>query len=44
MAATHSQLAGGAIFHSDRGNQYTSKVFRDVLTELDLRAPMGRVG
>ena len=44
MAATHSQLAGGAIFHSDRGSQYTSKVFRDVLTELDLRASMGRVG
>jgi putative transposase len=44
MAATHSQLAGGAIFHSDRGSQYTSKVFRDVLSELDLRASMGRVG
>jgi transposase InsO family protein len=44
MAATHSQLAGGAIFHSDRGSQYTSKVFRDVLTDLDLRASMGRVG
>ena len=24
--------------------QYTSKVFRDVLTDLDLRASMGRVG
>ena len=44
MAATHNQLAGGAIFHSDRGSQYTSKVFRDVLTDLDLRASMGRVG
>jgi len=44
MAATHNQLAGGAIFHSDRGSPYTSKVFRDVLTDLDLRASMGRVG
>lgn len=44
MAATHNQFAGGAIFHSDRGSQYTSKVFRDVLTDLDLRASMGRVG
>ncbi|HEY5182343.1 MAG TPA: IS3 family transposase [Dermatophilaceae bacterium] len=44
MAATHNQLAGGAIFHSDRGSQYTSKVFRDALTDLDLRASMGRVG
>jgi putative transposase len=44
MAAGHSQLAGGAIFHSDRGSQYTSTVFRDVLTGLDLRASMGRVG
>ena len=25
MAATHSQLAGGAIFHSDRGSQYASR-------------------
>lgn len=44
MAATHSDLAGGAIFHSDRGSQYTSAVFRDTLTGLDLRASMGRVG
>lgn len=44
MAATHSQLAGGAIFHSDRGSQYTSTIFRNTLTALDLRASMGRVG
>jgi len=31
MAATHGDLAGGAIFHSDRGSQYTSAVFRDTL-------------
>jgi len=34
MAAAHDQLAGGAIFHSDRGSQYTSTVFRDALTGL----------
>lgn len=44
MAADHNELAGGAIFHSDRGSQYTSAVFRDTLTGLDLRASMGRVG
>ena len=44
MAATQNDLAGGGIFHSDRGSQYTSAVFRDTLTALDLRASMGRVG
>lgn len=44
MAAIQNDLAGGAIFHSDRGSQYTSAVFRDTLTALDLRASMGRVG
>ena len=44
MAATHNPLAGNGIFHSHRGSQYTSKVFRDTLTGLDLRASMGRVG
>jgi putative transposase len=44
MAATHNQQAGGAIFHSDRDSQHTSKVFRYALTDLDLRASMGRVG
>lgn len=44
MAATQNDLAGGAIFHSDRGSQYTSAAFRDTLTDLDLRASMGRVG
>lgn len=31
-------------FHSDRSSQYTSAVFRDALTDLDLRASMGRIG
>jgi transposase InsO family protein len=33
-----------AIFHSDRGSQYTSAEFRSTLTRLRMRASMGRVG
>jgi transposase InsO family protein len=33
-----------AIFHSDRGSQYTSAEFRTTLTTLRMRASMGRVG
>jgi transposase InsO family protein len=33
-----------AIFHSDRGSQYTSAEFRGTLTRLRMRASMGRVG
>jgi transposase InsO family protein len=33
-----------AIFHSDRGSQYTSAEFRATLTGLRIRASMGRVG
>jgi transposase InsO family protein len=33
-----------AIFHSDRGSQYTSAEFRTTLTTLHMRASMGRVG
>lgn len=33
-----------AIFHSDRGAQYTSAEFRTTLTTLGIRASMGRVG
>lgn len=33
-----------AIFHSDRGSQYTSAEFRTTLTTLQMRASMGRVG
>jgi transposase InsO family protein len=34
----------GAIFHSDRGSQYTSAEFRATLKRLRIRASMGRVG
>lgn len=33
-----------AIFHSDRGSQYTSAEFRATLTTLHMRGSMGRVG
>jgi transposase InsO family protein len=33
-----------AIFHSDRGSQYTSAEFRATLTRLRMRPSMGRVG
>ena len=33
-----------AIFHSDRGSQYTSTEFRATLTNLHMRPSMGRVG
>jgi transposase InsO family protein len=33
-----------AVFHSDRGSQYTSTTFRSTLTDLKIRPSMGRVG
>lgn len=33
-----------AIFHSDRGSQYTSTTFRATLTRLNMRPSMGRTG
>jgi transposase InsO family protein len=33
-----------AIFHSDRGSQYTSTEFRTTLTTLHMRQSMGRTG
>ena len=44
MAAGSGRLAAGAIFHSDRGTQYTSHEFATHLTKLDLRGSMGRTG
>ncbi len=34
----------GVIFHSDRGSQYTSKRYRKLLSQFDIRASMGDVG
>jgi putative transposase len=34
----------GLVFHSDRGSQYTSKRFRNLLKRLNCRSSMGDVG
>lgn len=44
MAATRHQLAPGAIFHSDRGTQYTSTQFAKHLESLGIVGSMGRTG
>jgi len=44
MAAAHDQLAGGAIFHSDRGSQYCSDDFQQALTKYGMRSSMSRKG
>jgi transposase InsO family protein len=44
LAHRRSLVAPQAIFHSDRGSQYTSAEFRATLTRLRVRASMGRVG
>jgi putative transposase len=44
MAAGRGRLAPGAIFHSDRGSQYTSIEYATLLADLDISSSMGRVG
>jgi putative transposase len=44
MAAGRGDLQPGAIFHSDRGSQYTSTAFALHLRAFNLRGSMGRVG
>jgi transposase InsO family protein len=44
MAATNVALAPGAVFHSDRGSQYTSSEFARHLTSLNVTPSMGRTG
>ena len=44
MAATRHQFAEGAIFHSDRGTQYTSAQFAKHLESFGIVGSMGRTG
>lgn len=44
LAVGRGLTSADAIFHSDRGSQYTSSTFRAALTEAGLRPSMGRVG
>ena len=44
MAARNLALPTGAIFHSDRGSNYTSEDFAKTLRDLGLRQSVGRTG
>jgi len=44
MAARNADLPDGAIFHSDRGSNYTSAEFAAVLEGLGIRQSVGRTG
>ena len=44
MAARNLSLPDGAIFHSDRGSNYTSGEFAAVLERLGIRQSVGRTG
>ena len=44
MAARNYPLAANAIFHSDRGSNYTSQQFARTLKKHDLRQSAGRTG
>jgi transposase InsO family protein len=44
MAARNLALPDGAIFHSDRGSNYTSGKFGEALEELGIRRSVGRTG
>jgi transposase InsO family protein len=44
MAGRNLNLPEGAVFHSDRGSNYTSAEFAGVLEELNIRQSVGRTG
>jgi len=44
MAARNYSLAEGAVFHSDRGSNYTSCEFAKTLKMHNLRQSVGRTG
>jgi putative transposase len=43
-AARNQPLQPDAIFHSDRGSNYTSREFADTISDLGMRQSMGRTG
>lgn len=43
-AASRHRVHPGAIFHSDRGSNYTSAEFAATITELGMRQSVGRTG
>lgn len=44
MAARNHTISPGAIFHSDRGSNYTSAEFAKVLRDLNIHQSVGRTG
>lgn len=44
MARSNHHIEPGAIFHSDRGSNYTSQEFRNALRERGIRQSVGRTG
>lgn len=44
MAWRAGYVAGGAIYHSDRGAQYTSREFAEAASLMDVRLSVGRTG
>jgi putative transposase len=44
MAARNHDIRPGAIFHSDRGSNYTSAQFANTLLKLNIRQSVGRTG
>lgn len=44
LAHSHGLVHADALFHSDRGAQYTSAQFRATLVQLEVRSSMGQVG
>ena len=44
MAHARGYVAGGAIFHSDRGSQYTSRLMAGWAASHDVRLSVGRTG
>lgn len=43
-AASNTELVPDAIFHSDRGSNYTSREFAAIISELGMRQSVGRTG